>query len=226
MKWRVTTICFCLLLTHAMARTSAAQGDVHSSAWRATVKLESAALYAGVSVSSRVVAMLRRGDAVDISLEITSEGGKWYAVTATGQSAASGYLSAQVLEVGEPGMVARWEYQPPPEPAPASATESSASEDPAIASKGKIERDIKGFFVSKFGRTLPVSAFGQTRLHNRFGFDHRNGVDVALHPDSLEGRMLLGKLRGFGVPFIAFRNAIPGIATGPHIHVGKPSRRK
>jgi hypothetical protein len=228
MKWRFTTVCFCLLLTHAMARTSAAQADVSSSGWQATVKLESAALYAGVSVSSRVVTLLRRGDTVVISLEITSEGGKWYAVTAAGQLAASGYLSGGTLDVQEPGTVARWEYQPPPEPAPASETESSNAGEMAIAaaSRGKIESDIKSFFVSKFGRTLPVSAFGQTRLHSRLGFDHRNGVDVALNPDSAEGRALLGKLRGFGVPFIAFRHAIPGVATGAHIHVGKPSHRK
>jgi hypothetical protein len=210
-----------------MAKTSAAQGDVSSSAWQATVKVDSAPLYAGVSASSRVVTLLRRGDAVDISLEITNAGEKWYAVTAAGQPPASGYLSGKALEVQEQVAVAQWEYQPPPEPA--AAPESSAAEkDSAIASssKGKIERDIKGFFTSKFGRTLPVSAFGQTRLHNRWGFDHRNGVDVALSPDSVEGRALLGRLRGFGVPFIAFRKAIPGIATGAHIHVGKPSRRK
>src|SRR5688572_7242148 len=98
MKCLVLTICFCLL-THTMVSASAAQGN--SLAWQATVKLESAALYAGVSVSSRVVAMLRRGDSVAINLEITGEGGKWYAVAAPGQSA-SGYLSAHVLEVQQP----------------------------------------------------------------------------------------------------------------------------
>jgi hypothetical protein len=224
MKCLVITICFCLL-THTMVSTSAAQGN--SSAWQATVKLESAALYAGVSVSTRVVTTLRRGDLVAVNLEITGEGGKWYAVTAPGQSI-SGYLSAQVLEVQQPEIIAHWEYQPPPEPAPVSEKESSGGLDRAIAlsSKGKFDGDIKGIFTSKFGRTLPVSAFGQTRLHNRLGFDHRNSVDVALNPDSPEGRALLGKLRGFGFPFISFRRAIPGIATGPHIHVGKPSRRK
>jgi hypothetical protein len=207
-----------------MVSTSAAQGN--SSAWQATVKLESAALYAGVSVSSRVVAMLRRGDSVEVTMEITGEGGKWYAVAVPGQSA-SGYLSAQVLEVQQPEQLAQWEYQPPPEPVPASVKESSGGLDRAIAmaSKGKFGGDIKGFFSSKYGRTLPVSAFGQTRLHDRFGFDHRNSVDVALNPDSPQGRALLGQLRGFGVPFIAFRHAIPGIATGAHIHVGNPSHR-
>ena len=223
MKSLVITICLCSL-THAMVSTSAAQGN--SSAWQATVKLESASLYAGVSVSSRVVAMLKRGDSVAINLEITGEGGKWYAVALPGQSA-FGYLSSQVLDVQKPEMVAQWEYQPPPEPVPDSAKESSGGLDRAMAmsSKGRFEGDVKGIFTSKFGRTLPVSAFGQTRLHDRFGFDHRNSVDVALNPDSAEGRALLGKLRGFGLPFLTFRHSIPGIATGAHIHVGNPSHR-
>jgi hypothetical protein len=28
-----------------------------------------------------------------------------------------------------------------------------------------------------------------------------------------------------GIPFMAFRRAVPGSATGPHIHIGKPSQR-
>jgi len=32
------------------------------------------------------------------------------------------------------------------------------------------------FFSSRFGRPLPVSAFGQTTVHDRIGFDHRNGA--------------------------------------------------
>lgn len=215
-----------LILLSAVVRASAPHDGENSDAWQATVRLESAALYSGVSVSSRVVALLKRGDNLTIGLEITGEDGKWYAVTAAG---AAGYMSGKALEVQEHGAIARWEYQPPPEPTPESAKDASLDVgDKAIAaaSKARMQGDIKSFFVSKFGRTLPVSAFGQTRLHSRLGFDHRNGVDVALSPDSLEGRALLAKLRGFGVPFIAFRKAVPGIATGAHIHVGNPSRRR
>jgi len=32
------------------------------------------------------------------------------------------------------------------------------------------------FFSSRFGRPLPVSAFGQSTVHERIGFDHRNGA--------------------------------------------------
>jgi hypothetical protein len=84
---------------------------------------------------------------------------------------------------------------------------------------------IEKYFTQAFGRALPISAFGQTATHDRLHFDHRNAIDVALHPDSKEGRSLLEYLRRAGIPFIAFRNAVPGAATGAHIHIGKPSPR-
>ena len=84
---------------------------------------------------------------------------------------------------------------------------------------------VQSFFANRFGRTLPISAYGQTELHNRLGFDHRNSVDVAVNPDSSEGQAIIGYLRQQGIPFLAFRGAIPGVATGPHIHIGLPSHR-
>lgn len=84
---------------------------------------------------------------------------------------------------------------------------------------------VQGFFMSKFGRPLPVSAYGQTPLHDRMGLDHRNSMDVGVTPDSAEGQALMEYLRSAGIPFLAFRQAVPGAATGPHIHVGKPSHR-
>jgi hypothetical protein len=84
---------------------------------------------------------------------------------------------------------------------------------------------VEGFFASQFGRSLPVSAFGQTATHNRLNFDHRNSVDVAIHPDSAEGQAVIAFLRSAGIPFLAFRQAVPGSATGAHIHIGYPSRR-
>ena len=85
----------------------------------------------------------------------------------------------------------------------------------------KIER----FFSQSFGRGLPISALGQTATHERMRFDHRNAVDVALHPESAEGQSVLNYLRQAGIPFVAFRGAVPGAATGAHIHIGKPSPR-
>jgi hypothetical protein len=84
---------------------------------------------------------------------------------------------------------------------------------------------VEKFFAQAFGRALPVSAFGQTATHDRLRFDHRNAIDVALHPDSGEGRSLLSYLRQAGIPFIAFRGAVSGAATGAHIHIGSPSVR-
>lgn len=84
---------------------------------------------------------------------------------------------------------------------------------------------VQDFFARRFGRPLPVSAFGQTPLHDRLGFDHREAVDVAVTPDSTEGTALMSFLRGAGISFMAFRGAVRGEATGAHIHIGAASRR-
>jgi hypothetical protein len=84
---------------------------------------------------------------------------------------------------------------------------------------------IERYFLTAVGQPLPVSARGQTALHNRMGLDHRDAVDVALHPDSPEGRTLTSYLRAQGIPFIGVRGAWPGASTGAHIHIGQPSPR-
>ena len=87
-----------------------------------------------------------------------------------------------------------------------------------------LTQTVRDFFTRVFGRALPVSAYGQTAVHDRLGFDHRNAIDVAVHPDTEEGRALMDWLRKAGLSFIAFRGAVAGAATGAHIHVGEPSR--
>lgn len=84
---------------------------------------------------------------------------------------------------------------------------------------------VDAFYRLRFSKPLPVSAFGQTDTHNRLGFDHSNALDVAVHPDSAEGQALIEFLQRQGISFIAIRGAIPGSATGAHIHIGSPSRR-
>jgi len=84
---------------------------------------------------------------------------------------------------------------------------------------------VQQFFSRSFGRALPISTIGQSATHNRMGWNHGNSVDVGLHPDSAEGRALMAHLQSSGIPFLAFRSAIPGVSTGPHIHIGAPSPR-
>jgi hypothetical protein len=93
--------------------------------------------------------------------------------------------------------------------------------DWTLKDAGKVE----SFYESKFGRSLPISAYGQTAVHTELGFDHRNAIDIAIQPDSAEGQALMAYLRTEGIPFIAFRHAVPGSATGAHIHIGPPSHR-
>lgn len=80
-------------------------------------------------------------------------------------------------------------------------------------------------FEKHFHSPLPVSALGQTLVHQSMGLDHRNRVDVALNPDSNEGVWLRQLLERLHVPYLAFRSAIAGAATAPHIHIGPESTR-
>ena len=84
---------------------------------------------------------------------------------------------------------------------------------------------LDAVFRAHFGRALPISSRGQTKVHDRLGLDHRAALDVAVHPDSAEGRWLMEHLRRAGIPFIGVRGEIAGSSTGAHIHVGPPSLR-
>ena len=84
---------------------------------------------------------------------------------------------------------------------------------------------IQAQFEKKFHRPLPISALGQTLTHQSLGLDHRNRVDVALSPSQPEGIWLLALLDRLHVPYLAFRSAVAGAATAPHIHIGLGSTR-
>jgi multidrug resistance efflux pump len=84
----------------------------------------------------------------------------------------------------------------------------------------QIFQRVETAFTSRFGKALPVSANGETAVHRALGFDHRGRVDVAINPDQPEGVWLREYLTQNRIPFFAFRQAVPGKATGAHIHLG------
>jgi hypothetical protein len=84
---------------------------------------------------------------------------------------------------------------------------------------------IESAFAAKFGKPIPVSAMGETAVHRALGFDHRGRVDVAIYPDAPEGVWLREYLTQNHIPYFAFRHAVPGKATGAHIHIGPMSTR-
>jgi len=84
---------------------------------------------------------------------------------------------------------------------------------------------VETAYQSKFHRTLPISANGESSVHRALGFDHRGRVDVAVQPDTAEGQWLRSYLTSRDIPYYAFRAALPGKATGPHIHIGPGSTR-
>lgn len=88
---------------------------------------------------------------------------------------------------------------------------------------------ISEAFKQLTGRDLPTSAYGQSKYHNKIGLDHTNAVDVPLNPNSELGKVLTQLLNQMGVPFRSFDKRhvrADGVvtATGPHFHIGEPSR--
>jgi hypothetical protein len=86
-------------------------------------------------------------------------------------------------------------------------------------------RKVERAFELRFAKPLPVSAMGETAVHKALGFDHRGRVDVALNPDQPEGKWLREYLAANKIPYFAFWHAVPGKATGAHIHIGPMSTR-
>jgi hypothetical protein len=84
---------------------------------------------------------------------------------------------------------------------------------------------LSALFQRKFARPLPISAWGETATHAMLGFDHRGRVDVAVNPDSPEGRWIRAWLERSRIPYYGFRVALLGRSTGPHIHIGPGSMR-
>jgi uncharacterized membrane-anchored protein YhcB (DUF1043 family) len=93
-----------------------------------------------------------------------------------------------------------------------------------VFSPGDLKK-VQTAFEAHFHKLLPISANGETSVHRALGFDHRGRVDVALNPDQPEGAWLRAYLQHQDIPFYAFRAALPGRATGPHIHIGPGSTR-
>ncbi len=98
-------------------------------------------------------------------------------------------------------------------------------EGSGIFNTGRDLKVLETAFARRFEHSLPISAEGQTAVHDALGFDHRGRVDVALNPNALEGVWLRHYLETKHIPYYAFLRAIPGSATGAHIHIGPGSLR-
>jgi hypothetical protein len=108
---------------------------------------------------------------------------------------------------------------------PAEATQIAERYDGDGIFTPQIFQRIEAAYEKRFGKPLPVSANGETAVHRALGFDHRGRVDVALRPDQPEGIWLREYLKQRRIPYFAFMQAVPGKATGAHIHMGPMSTR-
>jgi hypothetical protein len=130
-------------------------------------------------------------------------------------------LTLQLAEMAraEEAMVSHLASEPSEAPKIAERFDGSGTFTPNMWTK------VETAFAGKFGKPLPVSAMGETAVHRAMGFDHTGRIDVAIHPDQPEGVWLREYLTEKNIPYFAFRQAVPGKATGAHIHLGPMSTR-
>ncbi|MEW6130955.1 MAG: SH3 domain-containing protein [Acidobacteriota bacterium] len=231
-RWLIGLLFLVIILGFTQITKGALMQD-NQNDWQAIVKTDSLNIYTEASTQSAVVKSLKKGDVVIIALEIVSMEGTWCGVREVAQVKVTGYVRDVFLERNPDTQLTAWQYLPPPPPPEEVKPEEIKPNDAKKENrrvwipirKTEVKHELDKLFISKYGRTLPVSAFGQTVLHTSLNYDHRNSFDIAVHPDSAEGRTIITYLRGKGLPFIVFRSAVRGSATGPHIHVGNPSPR-
>ena len=199
------------ILVLCLSVASAQSASKHSSAADVTpssTDQPSQATLATAPVSAPTVSIyLVDGRRMQVDEVTTLADGAWY----TRGNVTSFLDSASILRIER--------SEPPRKDKPAAVVAGSGRWK--ISDSNRVEN----FFLSRFKRPLPLTAFGQSELHNRWGLDHRNSMDVGLHPDSVEGKTLIKFLISEQIPFLAFRTSVPGVATGPHIHVGNGSHR-
>jgi hypothetical protein len=132
------------------------------------------------------------------------------------QAGARASLVREIVEVAKAEVAA--------EPPPVEWKASEHFEGDGLLQPREI-RDITLAFEKQFHEPFPVSARGSTAVHRAMGFDHTGRIDVAIAPDSAEGVWLRKYLETRSIPYYAFRVAIAGKATAPHIHIGPGSTR-
>jgi hypothetical protein len=83
---------------------------------------------------------------------------------------------------------------------------------------------VKDWYKQTYGRDLPITAEGQSRRHDSMGLNHSDSLDVGLNPTTPEGQAFSSYLKQNRIPYLAYDRAVPNAATGPHFHIGYPSR--
>lgn len=91
---------------------------------------------------------------------------------------------------------------------------------------GRFNVERQGSEILDFLKTQKINYhIGQQAVHNAFGLEHLNAIDVGISPKSKQGQKLLQFLRCKQLPFLMISGRKQGVSTGPHFHIGFPSPR-
>jgi hypothetical protein len=160
--------------------------------------------------------VVARNDVGDLDAELERRG------TAVSQADERAALVRSIVEMARAEAAAAAEARDAPPPKEWKAKEWV---DGVNALGGPGLKALTLAYEKEFSRPLPISARGSPAVHRSLGLDHTGRIDVGVTPDSRQGVWLRKYLEEHSIPYFAFRVAIPGQATAPHIHIGPPSTR-
>ena len=183
---------------------AAAFGQEHrrnQSGWRATVECDSLVVYSQMSIRSRVVSHLKKGDVVTIDLEFIGAGGAWCSVAESGKRVRLGYVQSECLEREQTESVTVWQAQSPPaqtrpETEPVQRTDTPSQKRPT---REEIEQEVDRVVASRL-KALQLANETPVQMVQREPFGVDEGISFAFLPRF-----------GFGVPINVFRHVTPRI---------------
>ncbi len=185
------------------------------SSWRATVACDLLLVYSQMSLQSRLVGQLKKGNIVTIHLEFISADGAWCSISEPGSRMRWGYVPSACLEREETDPVTKWEAKslPPsetrPNSEPAQHTNITTQQRPT---REEIEREVDRVLAARLNALLPANDFGQTTLREPFGFNEQSSFLF---------------LPRFGMPFNFFQHRIaPRITSSVQIRPSHIFRRR
>ena len=210
------TLLISILLLSSAAIHAAAFGQEprrNQSSWRPTVECDSLVVYSQMSIESRVVGRLKKGDAVRIDLEFISAEGAWCSVAEPGKRARLGYVQSECLEREQPESVTQWQAQSPsaqtrPDTEPLQRTDTASQKHPT---REEIEQEVDRVLASRLKALQPANDSGQTASREPFGFDDRTSFVF---------------LPRFGVPFNFLHHTASCVTPSVQMRPSRFSRRR
>jgi len=187
----------------------------NQSGWRATVECDQLVVYSQMTIQSRIVGHLKKGDVVTIDLEFISAGGNWCSVAEPGKRGRLGYVQSGCLERDQTESFTRWEAQSQP-------TQTRPDTEPAQRADRTTEKQVTREVIEQEVDRVVASRLKALQLANETPVQM-----VQPEPFGFDDRTSFLFLPRFGVPFnFPFDHIAPRVTSSVRIRPSRIVRRR